>query len=248
MQPLSVDERLQTQFFHWDTAPEAELPELLISLRSHGTPLTLFREYQQQSFTAQVTRLMGKSIQLELQNTPPRCETYLFGGKVLCVGYGKDYAVAFLTQTSPEEGNVLQLTYPSRILIRRGRRHERFRLAVAVSAEWNKNVEEWIFGDVMDFSLGEDGGGMHLVTYDDGTRPFQPGELGRVILRKADGEPWEGMAELCRVDRMAVDERQDYGELEGTSGFSMLGFAFLLKNPEQTSALEHFLDGVLERE
>ncbi len=36
---LSVDERLEAQFSSWDIAPVPEIPDLLMTLRAHGTTI-----------------------------------------------------------------------------------------------------------------------------------------------------------------------------------------------------------------
>ncbi|MBU2767077.1 PilZ domain-containing protein, partial [Acidithiobacillus ferrivorans] len=41
--PLSVDERLEAQFSSWDIAPVPEIPDLLMTLRTNGTTITLFK-------------------------------------------------------------------------------------------------------------------------------------------------------------------------------------------------------------
>ncbi|OFC38305.1 hypothetical protein [Acidithiobacillus caldus] len=246
MPSLSLQDRLRTQFLNWETAPEGEVPELLLGLRAQGTPLILYREPYRHTFTAAVTKLLGTALQVELRNLPDRCDAFIFGGQVLGVGYGKTCALAFLTQSGPAQDRILQLTYPSRLLVRRGRQRSRRPLGVAVSAQWNRGLDACVPGDVMDLAWGDGRGGLQLVTLDDGSRPYVVGEMGRITLSKANGVPWEGVVELRRVDRMAVDARQDHQDLTGVPGFSLLGFAFHVHRPDEQAALEYFLDGVLE--
>ena len=247
MPPIPLENRLQTQFLQWDPAPEAEIPEILMHLRAERAPLILHKEPYLKPFGARVTRLLGKSMQVELQNFPAYCDAFTFGGQVLSVSYGLEFAVAFLSQSSPLEGDILPLAYPSKLLIRRGRQLPRYPLRVAVSAQWDRYGQECIAGDVMDVSFGEDRGGVHMVTLDDGTRPYAPGEMGRMVLARADGAPWEGTAELRRVDRMALDARQDHGGFAGVPGFSLLGFALFLRQPGEAAALARFLEGATDR-
>jgi len=247
---LSVDERLEAQFSSWDIAPAAEIPDLLMTLRSHGTTITLFKEQVQQAFTALVTHLEAKSIRLTLQDDSTEGDPFQLGGKVLCVCYGKDYSISFVANAAAAaaaaEGNILHISYPVKIYFRKGRMHERFALKVPVSAQWRKNDHELIFGDVMDISLGGFLGGMNVASFDDGTRNFQRGEIGQVTLIKPDGQKWLGSAELRRFDRITADRRDPEDILGPINGFSLLGFAFLFQGPEQSLSLEKFLEGTLE--
>ena len=244
---LSVDERLEAQFSSWDIAPAAEIPELLFALRTHGTTITLFKDQVQQAFTAQVTQLEAKSIQLTLQNNYQLgSNPFQFGGKVLCVGYGKDYSISFVANTTAAEVDTIEVSYPTTVRIRKGRMHERFALKVPISAQWNKDNHEVIFGDVMDVSLGGFLGGMNVASFDNGTRTFQRGEIGQVTLTKPDGQKWLGSAELRRSDRITADKRDPEDIIGPINGFSLLGFAFLFNGSEQSLSLEKFLEGTLE--
>ena len=243
---LSVDERLEAQFLSWDIAPAPEIPDLLITLRSHGTTITLFKDQVQHAFTAQVTQLEAKSIRLTLQDNSTEDDPFQLGGKVLCVGYGKDYSISFVANTAAAEGNILHISYPVTVYIRKGRMHERFALKVPISAQWCKNNHEMIFGDVMDISLGGFLGGMNVASFDDGTRTFHRGEIGQVTLIKPDGQKWLGSAELRRSERITVDKHDPEDIIGPIKGFSLLGFAFRFNGPEQALSLKLFLEGALE--
>jgi len=244
--PLSVDERLEAQFSSWDIAPTAEIPELLFALRTQGMTITLFKDQAHQTFTAKVAQLEAKAIRLTLQDDSTEGDPFQLGGKVLCVGYGKDYSISFVANAAAAEGNILHISYPVKIYFRKGRMHERFALKVPVSAQWRKNDHGLIFGDVMDISLGGFLGGMNVASFDDGTRNFQRGEIGQVTLIKPDGQKWLGSAELRRTDRITADTRDPEDIIGPIKGFSLLGFAFLFKGPEQSLSLELFLKGALE--
>ena len=198
---LSIDERLEAQFSSWDIAPAPEIPDLLMTIRSHGTTITLFKDQVQQAFTAQVSQLEAKSIRLTLQDNSTEGDPFQMGGRVLCVGYGKDYSISFVASAAAAVNNILHISYPVKVYIRKGRMHERFALKVPISAQWSKNNHEVIFGDVMDISLGGFLGGMNVASFDDGTRTFQRGEIGQITLIKPDGQKWLGSAELRRSDR-----------------------------------------------
>jgi len=243
---LSVDERLEAQFSSWDIAPAPEIPDLLMTLRSHGTTITLFKDQVQQAFTALVTHLEAKSIRLTLQDNSTEGDPFHLGGKVLCVSYGKDYAISFVANAAAAEGNILHISYPVKVYIHKGRMHERFALKIPISAQWNTDNHELIFGDVMDISLGGFLGGMNVASFDDGTRTFQRGEIGQVTLTKPDGQKWLGSAELRRFDRITADKRDPEDLIGPINGFSLLGFAFLFKGTEQSLSLEKFLEGTLE--
>ncbi|CDQ09350.1 conserved protein of unknown function [Acidithiobacillus ferrivorans] len=244
--PLSVDERLEAQFSSWDIAPAPEIPDLLMTLRAHGTTITLFKDQVQQTFTAKVAQLEAKSIRLTLQDNSTEGDPFQMGGKVLCVGYGKDYALSFVANAAAAVNNILHISYPVKVYIHKGRMHERFALKVPISAQWSKNNHELIFGDVMDISLGGFLGGMNVASFDDGTRTFQRGEIGQVTLTKPDGQKWLGSAELRRSDRITADKRDPEDIIGPINGFSLLGFAFLFKGTEQSLSLEKFLEGTLE--
>ncbi|MBN6739545.1 PilZ domain-containing protein [Acidithiobacillus sp. MC6.1] len=243
---LSIDERLEAQFSSWDIAPAPEIPDLLMTLRAHGTTITLFKDQVQQAFTALVTHLEAKSIRLTLQDNSTEGDPFQMGGRVLCVGYGKDYSISFVANAAAAVNNILHISYPVKVYIRKGRMHERFALKVPISAQWSKNNHELIFGDVMDISLGGFLGGMNVASFDDGTRTFQRGEIGQVTLTKPDGQKWLGSAELRRSDRITADKRDPEDIIGPTRGFSLLGFAFLFNGPEQSLSLEKFLEGTLE--
>jgi hypothetical protein len=134
---LSVDARLEAQFSSWDIAPAPEIPDLLMTLRAHGTTITLFKDQVQQAFTAQVTQLEAKSIRLTLQDNSTEGDPFQLGGKVLWVGF----------------------------------RHS---------------------------------------------------------------------------ERITADKRDPEDIIDPINGFSLLGFAFLFKGPEQALSLEKFLEGTLE--
>ena len=243
---LSVDERLEAQFSSWDIAPAAEIPELLFALRTHGTTITLFKDQVQQAVTAQVTQLEAKSIQLTLQkNYQLGSNPFQFGGKVLCVGYGKDYSISFVANTTAAEVDTIEVSYPTTVRIRKGRMHERFPLKVPVSAWWHKNTHEVIFGEVMDISLGGFLAGMNVASFNDGTRTFHRGEIGQVTLEKLGGEQWVGSTELRREDLITSDNGHTDDIIGPIKGFSLLGFAFLFKGSEEALALEQFLEGTL---
>ncbi|MBU2852339.1 MAG: PilZ domain-containing protein [Acidithiobacillus ferriphilus] len=244
--PLSVDERLEAQFSSWDIAPVPEIPDLLMTLRTNGTTITLFKDQVQQTFTAKVAQLEAKSIRLTLQDDSTEGDPFQMGGKVLCVGYGKDYALSFVANAAAAVNNILHISYPVKVYIHKGRMHERFALKVPISALWSKNNHELIFGDVMDISLGGFLGGMNVASFDDGTRTFQRGEIGQVTLTKPDGQKWLGSAELRRSDRITADKRDPEDIIGPINGFSLLGFAFLFKGTEQSLSLEKFLEGTLE--
>ncbi|OFA17095.1 hypothetical protein A4U49_03845 [Acidithiobacillus ferrivorans] len=244
--PLSVDERLEAQFSSWDIAPVPEIPDLLMTLRTNGTTITLFKDQVQQTFTAKVAQLEAKSIRLTLQDDSAEGDPFQMGGKVLCVGYGKDYALSFVANAAAAVNNILHISYPVKVYIHKGRMHERFALKVPISALWSKNNHELIFGDVMDISLGGFLGGMNVASFDDGTRTFQRGEIGQVTLTKPDGQKWLGSAELRRFDRITADKRDPEDLIGPINGFSLLGFAFLFKGTEQSLSLEKFLEGTLE--
>ncbi|AEM47857.1 hypothetical protein Acife_1725 [Acidithiobacillus ferrivorans SS3] len=244
--PLSVDERLEAQFSSWDIAPVPEIPDLLMTLRTNGTTITLFKDQVQQTFTAKVAQLEAKSIRLTLQDDSTEGDSFQMGGKVLCVGYGKDYALSFVANAAGAVNNILHISYPVKVYIHKGRMHERFALKVPISALWSKNNHELIFGDVMDISLGGFLGGMNVASFDDGTRTFQRGEIGQVTLTKPDGQKWLGSAELRRSDRITADKRDPEDIIGPINGFSLLGFAFLFKGTEQSLSLEKFLEGTLE--
>ncbi|CDQ12179.1 conserved protein of unknown function [Acidithiobacillus ferrivorans] len=243
---LSIDERLEAQFSSWDIAPAPEIPDLLMTLRAHGTTITLFKDQVQQAFTALVTHLEAKSIRLTLQDNSTEGDPFQMGGRVLCVGYGKDYSISFVANAAAAVNNILHISYPVKVYIRKGRMHERFALKVPISAQWSKNNHELIFGDVMDISLGGFLGGMNVASFDDGTRTFQRGEIGQVTLTKPDGQKWLGSAELRRSDRITADKRDPEDIIGPINGFSLLGFAFLFKGTEQSLSLEKFLEGTLE--
>ncbi|WP_255305467.1 PilZ domain-containing protein [Acidithiobacillus ferrivorans] len=200
----------------------------------------------QQAFTALVTHLEAKSIRLTLQDNSTEGDPFQMGGRVLCVGYGKDYSISFVANAAAAVNNILHISYPVKVYIRKGRMHERFALKVPISAQWSKNNHELIFGDVMDISLGGFLGGMNVASFDDGTRTFQRGEIGQVTLTKPDGQKWLGSAELRRSDRITADKRDPEDIIGPTRGFSLLGFAFLFNGPEQSLSLEKFLEGTLE--
>ena len=244
--PHSVDERLEAQFSSWDIAPVPEIPDLLMTLRTKGTTITLFKDQVQQTFTAKVAQLEAKSIRLTLQDDSTEGDPFQMGGKVLCVGYGRDYALSFVANAAAAEGNILHISYPVKVYIHKGRMHERFALKVPISAQWNKDNHEVIFGDVMDVSLGGFLGGMTVASFDNGTRTFQRGEIGQVTLTKPDGQKWLGSAELRRSDRITADKRDPEDIIGPINGFSLLGFAFLFKGPEQSLSLEKFLEDTLE--
>lgn len=243
---LSVDERLEAQFSSWDIAPSQEIPDFLMTLRTHGTTITVFKDQVQQGVRAQLTQLEAKSIQLTLQDNSTKGDPFPLGSKVLCVGYGKDYAISFVANATAAEGHILRISYPVKVYIRKGRMYERFALKVPISAQWKKNNNELVFGDVMDISLGGFLGGMNVASFDDGTRTFERGEIGQVTLLKPDGQKWLGSAELRRSDRITADKRDPEDIIGPTKGFSLLGFAFLFNGPEQSLFLELFLEGVLE--
>ena len=244
---LSVDERLEAQFSSWDIVPAAEIPELLFALRTHGTTITLFKDQVQQAFTAQVTQLEAKSIQLILQkNYQLGSNPFQFGGKVLCVGYGKDYSISFVANASAADVDTIEVSYPTTVRIRKGRMHERFPLKVPVSVQWDKNTHEVIFGGVMDISLGGFLGGMNVATFNDSTRTFHRGEKGKITLIKVDGQQWVGSAELRRADIITADNRDPNDIIGPINGFFLLGFSFLFNGPEDTLSLEKFLEGTLE--
>jgi hypothetical protein len=244
--PLSVDERLEAQFSSWDIAPAPEIPDLLMTLRTNGTTITLFKDQVQQTFTAKVAQLEAKSIRLTLQDDSTEGDPFQMGGRVLCVGYGKDYALSFVANAAAAVNNILHISYPVKVYIHKGRMHERFALKVPISALWSKNNHELIFGDVMDISLGGFLGGMNVASFDDGTRTFQRGEIGQVTLTKPDGQKWLGSAELRRSDRITADKRDPEDIIGPINGFSLLGFAFLFKGTEQSLSLKKFLEGTLE--
>ncbi|WP_232821572.1 PilZ domain-containing protein [Acidithiobacillus ferrivorans] len=200
----------------------------------------------QQAFTALVTHLEAKSIRLTLQDNSTEGDPFQMGGRVLCVGYGKDYSISFVANAAAAVNNILHISYPVKVYIRKGRMHERFALKVPISAQWSKNNHELIFGDVMDISLGGFLGGMNVASFDDGTRTFQRGEIGQVTLTKPGGQKWLGSAELRRSDRITADKRDPEDIIGPTRGFSLLGFAFLFNGPEQSLSLEKFLEGTLE--
>ena len=162
------------------------------------------------------------------------------------MGYGKDYSISFVASAAAAVNNILHISYPVKVYIRKGRMHERFALKVPISAQWSKNNHEVIFGDVMDISLGGFLGGMNVASFDDGTRTFQRGEIGQITLIKPDGQKWLGSAELRRSDRITADKRAPEDIIGPINGFSLLGFAFLFNGSEQSFSLEKFLEGTLE--
>ncbi len=82
LNPLSVDERLEAQFSSWDIAPAPEIPDLLMTLRAHGTTITLFKDQVQQTFTAKVAHLEAKSIRLTLQDDSTEGDPFKWKGPV----------------------------------------------------------------------------------------------------------------------------------------------------------------------
>jgi len=245
--PHSVDERFEAQFSSWDIAPAAGVPELLFALRTHGATITLFKDQVHQAFTAHVTQLEANSIRLTLQkNYHLGSNSFQFGGKVLCVGYGKDYSISFVANATAAEVDTIEVSYPTTVRIRKGRVHERFPLKVPVSVQWDKNTGEVIFGEVMDISLGGFLGGMNVATFNDSTRTFHCGEKGKVTLIKVDGQQWVGSAELRRADMITADD-SDSNDVSGPiRGFFLLGFSFLINGPEDTLSLGQFLEGTLD--
>ncbi|MHB1321830.1 MAG: PilZ domain-containing protein [Acidithiobacillus ferrivorans] len=244
--PHSVDERLEAQFSSWDIAPAAEIPELLFALRTHGTTITLFKDQVQQAFTAHVTQLEANSIRLTLQNYPFGSNPFQFDGKVLCVGYGKNYSICFVANVTAVEVDTIEVSYPTAVRIRKDRMHERFPLKVPVSVQWDKNTHGVIFGEVMDISLGGFLEGMNVATFNDSPRTFHCGEKGKVTLIKVDGQQWVGSAELRRAEMITADD-SDANDVSGPiRGFFLLGFSFLINGPEDTLSLGQFLEGTLD--
>ncbi len=244
--PLSVEERAELLFSAWDSVAESNIPDLLFALRSNGTSVSLFKDQIQQMFTAQVAHLTAQSIQLALQNVRPGDQSFQTGGKVLCIGYGKDYSMGFMADATAADGNTTHISYPKAVHLRKGRMHERFALKVPISAQWNKDAQEVVFGDVMDISLGGFLGGMNVATFNDGTRTFRRGEIGQVILTKPDGQQWLGSAELRHSNLITSDNRPLDDIIGPIKGFSLLGFAFIFDGSEKALSLEQFLDGTLE--
>lgn len=244
--PLSVDERLESQFSSWDIAPADKVPELLFALRTHGTVITIFRDHVQQTITAKITQLTAKTIRLTPQNSPLGDIQFHSSWKTLCVSYARDYALCFLTHAVVAETNAIELSYPMTVRIRKGRIHERFPLKVPMTARWEIDTKVTVLGDVMDIGLGGFLGGMNVAVFNDGSCIFQRGDAGQITLTKSDGTQWQGLAELRR-EQPVTQEEQYPDELIGPIiGFSLLGFAFQFKDPQESLALEQFLDGTLE--
>ncbi|WP_143484208.1 PilZ domain-containing protein [Acidithiobacillus marinus] len=238
-------EHAQELFLSWIQVEAKEIPELLIDLRLQKKRLTLFRE--QSALTHQI--LLGKmtASAILIKAAESRMLIGQIGEKVLCVYYGPDQSLGFLSTIRLLDATGMHIDYPQQVWIRNARKNERFGLTVNMTAFWtNAQKNEPIYGQVMDISYGGFLGGMHMAAYDDGSLDLRLHEQGDIILLKSDHTRWRGLAELRRSALITQDpENSDSVSVPG-KGFALLGFAFIFTDAEHAQSLAHFLEGSIE--
>jgi hypothetical protein len=240
-------EHAQELFLSWARAKPEETPELLIQLRVEQDCFTLFRERTSVTHHVVIKKMTSTAIQItgtvEKINMIPATQ----GEKVLCVYYGKNRSLGFLSSIQSSIEDVLEIDYPQHVWIRTHRKHERFGLLSNISAFWsNAQRDEPIFGQVMDISYGGFLGGMQMAAYDDGSLNIKIHERGEIILLKSDQTRWRSEAELSRSAIITQSMQDSDTIIVPAKGFALLGFAFIFKDQDTELALEKFLDGIID--
>lgn len=238
-------EHAQELFLSWKTAETAEIPELLINLRLQKKRLTLFRE--QSALTHQILLSKMAASSLLINADEPRMLMGQIGEKVLCVHYGAEQSLGFLSTIRLLDAEGMHIDYPQQLWVRNARNHERFGLKVNITAFWsNAQGNEPIYGQVMDVSYGGFLGGMHMAAYDDGSLNLHLHEQGDIILLKSDHSRWRGQAELRRSVRINQDPQNPDDITVPGKGFALLGFAFIFSDAEHAESLARFLEDSIE--
>ncbi len=238
-------EHAQELFLSWNTVDSEDIPELLIELRLQHKYLTLFREQTALTQQIAITKMTATSIQINTDN--PLSLLGQIGEKVLCVYYGTDQSLGFLSTIRAIDASGMHIDYPKQLWLRNTRKHERFSLTVNMTAYWsNPQLNEPIYGQVMDVSYGGFMGGMHMATYDDGKLNIHLHEQGEIILLKSDRSSWKSRAELRRSALVTQNLSDSDDVTIGPNGFALLGFAFIFEDKQQSETLKQFLEGSIE--
>jgi hypothetical protein len=141
----------------------------------------------------------------------------------------------------------MHIDYPKQLWLRNTRKHERFSLTVNMTAYWsNPQLDEPMYGQVMDVSYGGFLGGMHMAAYDDGKLNLHLHEHGEIILLKSDRSSWKSQAELRRSALVTQNPSDSDGVTVDHNGFTLLGFAFIFKDKQESETLGKFLEGSIE--
>lgn len=238
-------EHAQELFLSWTQVDAEDIPELLIDLRLQKKRLTLFREQSALTHQILLSKMTASSILITADE--PRMLNGQIGEKALCVYYGQDQSLGFLSTIRLKDAAGMHIDYPQQLWVRNTRKNERFGLKVNITAFWtNVQSNEPIYGQVMDISYGGFLGGMHMAAYDDGSLDLRLHEQGDIILLKSDHERWRGQAELRRSALITQDpENSDSVSVPG-KGFALLGFAFIFTDAEHAQSLARFLEGSIE--
>ena len=238
-------EHAQELFLSWNTVDSEDIPELLIELRLQNEYLTLFREQTALTQQIAITKMTATSIQINTSN--PLSLLGQIGEKVLCVYYGTDQSLGFLSTIKTIDASGMHIDYPKQLWLRTTRKHERFSLTVNMTAYWsNPQHDEPIYGQVMDVSYGGFLGGMHMAAYDDGKLNITMHEQGEIILLKSDHSSWKSQAELRRSALVTQNLPNTDNMTTNDKGFALLGFAFIFKDKQGPETLEKFLEGSIE--
>jgi hypothetical protein len=238
-------EHAQELFLSWNTVDSEDIPELLIDLRLQNKYLTLFREQTALTQQITITKMTASSILINTGN--PMSLLGQIGEKVLCVYYGTDQSLGFLSTIRAIDASGMHIDYPKQLWLRDTRKHERFSLTVNMTAYWsNPQQDEPIYGQVMDVSYGGLLGGMHMAAYDDGKLNIHLHEQGEIILLKSDHSSWKSQAELRRSALVTQNPSNTDGVTVDDKGFALLGFAFIFKDKQGPETLGQFLEGRIE--
>lgn len=238
-------EHAQELFLSWNTADSENIPELLIELRLQNKYLTLFREQTALTQQIAITKMTPTSIQINTDN--PLSLLGQIGEKVLCVYYGTDQSLGFLSTIRAIDASGMYIDYPKQLWLRNTRKHERFSLTVNMTAYWsNPQLDEPMYGQVMDVSYGGFLGGMHMAAYDDGKLNLHLHEHGEIILLKSDRSSWKSQAELQRSALVTQNPSDSDGVTVDHNGFTLLGFAFIFKDRQESETLGKFLESSIE--
>ncbi|MBU2758985.1 hypothetical protein [Acidithiobacillus sulfurivorans] len=218
---------------------------MLIELRLQHKYLTLFREQAAVTQQIAITKMTATSIQINTGS--PLSLLGQIGEKVLCVYYGTEQSLGFLSTIRAIDASGMHIDYPKQLWLRNTRKHDRFSLTVNMTAYWsNPQQDEPIYGQVMDVSYGGFLGGMHMAAYDDGKLNIHLHEQGEIILLKSDHSSWKSQAELRRSALVTRNPSNTDGVTVDHNGFALLGFAFIFNDKQQSETLEKFLEGSIE--